>query len=128
MIPSPTINNEVVQEHLHERRNKFSENLHDDPLKGCRCRFKCEHHNYGNKYSPFGNKNGFLLFVGVHPDLIIADEPVQETVNFVTGDGIQDSIRKWEWKGVCFRCCIQLPVVNSDPYLTVLFRVYHYQT
>ena len=103
-------------------------NLHDDPLKGCRRRFKPKHHNYGNKYSPFGNKSGFLPVVGMHPDLIIAAELIQETVYFVTGDRIQDSIRKWEWKCVCYRCRIQLPVVDADSYLTVLFWDYHYRT
>ena len=41
---------------------------------------------------------------------------------------IQNSIRKWEWKGIRYRCRIQLPIVDADSYLTVLLRDHHYRT
>ena len=106
MFSFPTIYGEIIQEYLHECQNKFADYFHIYPLKSCRLRLEAEHHDYSDKYSPIGDKSGLFLVVRMHSYIIVATKTVQETVYFMTGYRIQDSIREWEWEGVSYRCRI----------------------
>ena len=95
MVGFSTVNSEIIQENLHECWNIFMKNLLNYPLKCSWSCFLTKHHYYNNKYSPFRNKGCLLLVIRMNPNLVIAAETIQKSVNFMTNHRIENTICEW---------------------------------
>ena len=76
MISSLPIHYNVVEEDLHERRDKIAKNLRNSALKRGGSGLESEHHEYRYKDSLFGYERGLLLILWVHASLVITAKSI----------------------------------------------------
>ena len=54
--------------------------------------------------------------------MVVATEPVEKAVAFVTCHRVENAIREWEREAIRDRCSIELPVVDADSDFPVFLR------
>ena len=124
VVLARSVYRKIIQEYLHKGWDVLTEYFRNDPLERCRRGFQPEHHNHCDEYTRFRYECFLFLIFGMHADLVISVEAVQEAVHLMPCDGIQHAIRKWQGEQVCDCYGVELFIIVAYTYCPVFLRDY----
>src|ERR1051325_10953258 len=85
-----------------------------------------ERHDLVAESAPLCNKISLLHVFGSHFDLIVAGETIHEGENLVLSGVVNQNINMREWKIIFRTRFVQISVIHTHSYLTILLRYRHY--
>ena len=103
---------------MHKGWDVFTKYFPNDSLERCRHSFQPEHHNHRDEYTLFRYQFHLFLIIGMHTDLVISAEAVQEVVHLMPCYGVQHVVRKWQGKHVCDCDDVKLSIIDAYPYIS----------
>src|ERR1044072_3574608 len=98
---------------------------HSTLISGARV-LQSERHNFVAESAPLCNKSSLLHVFGSHFDVIVTRETIHEGENFMLSGVLNQNINMRKWKIVFQTRLVQISVIHTHPYFTILLRYgYH---
>src|ERR1051325_6168820 len=106
--------------------NHVTEQCHHGTLISGACVLQSERHNLITESAPRCNESSLLHGLGSHFDLIVTGETIHEGENFMLSGVVNQNINMRKWKIIFRTRFVQISVIHTHSYLTILLRYgYH---
>src|ERR1044072_4285573 len=116
----------VVDIDLYLVMNHVMKQCYHSTLISGSCVLQSEWHNLVTESTPLCNKGSLLHVFGSHFNLIVTGETIHEGDNFMLSGVVNQNINMRKWKIVFRACFVQISVIHTHPYLTILLRYRHH--
>ena len=111
----------VIYVNLHGCSYLLLEHPVHQPLIGSSCILKPKWHHTITIGSLRYDERGLFLVVWVHADLVVAEEGIRKTEEFMTDSGIHDEVDSRQRETVFWACSIDVSEVDAESPLVVRF-------
>src|ERR1044072_1545120 len=116
----------VVDVDLYLVMNHVVKQCHHSTLVSGACVLQSERHNLVTESTPLCNESSLLHVFRSHFDLIVTGETIHEGENLMLSGVVNQNINMRKWKIVFRTCFVQISVIHTHSYLTILLRYgYH---
>src|ERR1044072_4359628 len=106
--------------------NHVMEQCHHSTLISGACVLQSERHDLITESPPLCNKSSLLHVFGSHFDLIVTGETIHEGENLILSGVVNQNINMRKWKIVFRTRFVQISVIHTHSYFTILLRYGNY--
>ena len=72
------------------------------------------------------DERGLFLVIWVHADLVVAEESIHETEEFMAGCDIYDEVDSWQRETILWACSVDISEVDAEtPFVVHFFDEYN---
>ena len=111
----------VIYVHLHSYAYLLLEHPAHQPLIGSFCILEPKRHHTITIGSLRYDGRGLFLVVWVHTDLVVAEEGVHKTKEFMAGCGVHDEVDPWQREAVLWACFVDVSEVDIESPIAICF-------
>ena len=111
----------VIYVYLHGRSYLLLEHPVHQPLIGSSCVLEPKWHHTITIGSLRNDERGLFLVVWVHADLVVAEEGIHKTEEFIAGSGSHDEVDSRQRETVFWACFVDVSKVDAESPLASFF-------